>query len=483
MLKLPFLEHTVVGIEITPELLRWIELDKLGSRITESSKGEVLHNNGEVSFRGAIEEMLPQLKADAFVIALSIPEALLSLTVEEVPYSEEEEETERWITEREKQVLSEFEDHESIQLQSHIISLDEETKRCLFQVFDNQMCEKYVSVLEELGLFPKYLSPGFIESGYAQIINPQFIEGLSGVLSYSGDYTFLVIYQHGLIQHVFECSGSEDGDLSLAIQEADSYLKTEEASSDLSMDSIPLFVPLRNSELDQWSGMLSRSLEIFEHPKRKEGLHPSYVAVEGTSTKLFYPDLDAFNFATEDQQKQAVLSNDKKEVLRMSILLFAPLIFFALITYAYGKILDYRLVESNQIMGQIGDKIEEVTEKRSQLLETRDDFIRTKNVLEDKESSAFLFDLVSTRIPDQVWLTNLKSQQSNDGSFIQLNLVGYARSEQAVSNFLQQLERAEEVDRAGLVVSEKEESGNTQTQGQRPVGSSIRFELQVLVGS
>ncbi len=483
MLKLPFLEHTVVGIEITSELIRWIELDKLGSRISESSRGEILHNNGEVSFKGAIEEMLPQIKADAFILALSVPEALVSLSMEEVPYSEEEEETERWVQEREKQILLEYEHVKSIQLQSRVISLDEESKRCLFQVMDGQVCGKYTSILEELSLFPKYLSSGFTDLGYAQIMNPAFTESLSGVLSHSGEKAFLAIYQHGLIQSVFECSGSKEEELSLAIQEADSYLKTEEASSDLAMDSIPLFIPARNAELDQWSGMVSRSLEMFSHPKRKEGIHPHYAAAEGVSIKAFYPDLDSFNFASEHEQKQAVLINDKKEVLRMSVLLFAPLIFFALVTYAYGKVLDYRLVESNQIMGQIGDKIEEVTQKREHLLTTRDEFIRARTMLQEKESSAFLFELVSNQIPDQVWLTRLSSQPESSGSFIQLNLAGFARSEQAVSSFLQRLERSEVVERVGLVVSEKEEDRDNANRGLPVLAPKIRFEIQVLVRS
>lgn len=482
MLKLPFLEHTVVGIEITSGSIRWTELDKLGSRISERSKGEILHNNGEASFRGAIEEMIPQIKADAFVIGLSTPSALVDLVIEEVPYSEEEEETERWVLEREKSLLSGYEDQDSILLQHHLIAVDEESKRCLFQVIDQRVYSTYTSVLEEFGLFPTYISPGVLDLGYAQIANNQFIEGLSGVISKAGNRAFLVSYQHGLVHNVFECSASSEEDLALTIQEADSYLKSEEASSDLAMDSIPLYVPAKNHELDQKSGVVSRSLEAFVIPKRKELVQPSYLTAEGICTKVFYPELDAFNFASENQQKQGVLTNDKKEVLRLSILLFAPLIFFMLITYGYGKVLDYRLVESNQIMGQIGDKIEEVTQKREHLLATRDEFVRARTMLEEKESSAFLFELVSKQIPDQVWLTKLMAQPESTGNLIQLNLTGYARSEQAVSSFLQQLERTEEVQRAGLVVSEKEEARNGSNGNQNTLDSNIRFEIQVLLG-
>ncbi|RNC79850.1 MAG: hypothetical protein ED557_11980 [Balneola sp.] len=483
MLKLPFLEHTVVGLEITSELIRWVELDKLGSRITESSKGEILHNNGEVSYKGAVEEMLQQIKADAFVLALSIPDALVDVLIEEVPYSEEEEENERWVAEREKGLFLSYEDPDAVLLQYHLIQVDEESKRCLFQVLDQGICTKYTSVLEELGLFPKYLTAGVVDTGYAQIANAPFLEGMSGVVSRSGDRAFLLSYQHGLVHNVFECSGSSDEDWALVIQEADSYLKTEEASYDLGMDSIPLFIPARNHHLDQWAGLVSRSLEGFVIPKRKEAVSPSYMPIEGVCNKTFYPELDAFNFSLPDQQKEAVLANDKKETLRLSILLFAPLIFFALVTYAYGKVLDYRLVESNQIMGQIGDKIEEVTEKREHLVATRDEFLRARNMLEEKESSAFLFELVSKQIPDQVWLTKLTTQPESTGNLIQLNLMGYARSEQAVSGFLQQLERADEVRRAGLVVSQKEEENRNGNRNSVSGPSTIRFEIQVLVGS
>jgi len=482
MLKIPFIEHTGVGIEITSDAIRWMEVQKLGNRIRYQSSGEYVHNNGERSLKGAIEQLKENLSADAYHVGVTVPEALLKVHIEEVPYSEEPEETEQWISHREIEFLASVGDTEVL-IQHHLIEIDEDNKRCLFQVLDRSIIERVKQSLFESGIQPEYLGSGLLEVGYSQIHNPEFLEETSAVLCPINEKVYVLLFDKGLLHNSYELSNLVGADLTFLIEEADSILQTEEASTDLAAHSIPLYVSIIAEGKRMDEEQLERSICRMHPMEGKKGFDASsesQLRSAGALSKLFYPGLDRFNFLEQAEVETGVLHHDKKEALRLGVLLFVPVLFFALVSYAFGKVVDYRLVESNQIMAQIGDKIEVITQKRARLIETSGQFLEAKVMLEDKQAVAYLFELVGEQIPEDSWIVSMsiKNDANERGNIIRLT--GYSKSEASLSRFLNQLEITNGVDKARLLISEKvDEPTRNQTQNTPDLVGATRFEVEI----
>ena len=483
MLKIPFIECAYLGIEITREEVRWFEVDRLGKRMSLKSSGEFLHNNGDVSFNSAIENLKEQLISDTFFVGVSIPEALMEIFIEEIPYSEEPEEVDRWISSKEKELFQDY-DSDRFLIQHHIIELDEDSKRCIFQVIDEKIVSRYKALLAQLEVYPKYINAGVFEVGYSQIYNPLFIEGVSSVLQAINQRVFLTVFEYGLIKNVYEINLNGKEDAGFLLQEADSYLQSEESSTDQALNSIPIFISVKGIEIRANDGITDRDLakiSPFDGKKGYEALSNSFASTSGIIAKLVFPDLDGFNYSNQSEIEQATIFHDKKEALRLSVLLFVPLVFFTLITYAFGKVVDHRLVESNQIMNQIGDKIDDVTAKRTILLQTKDQFIEAQAILREKELKAYIFELIADHIPGEMWLAGMEMTNNNSSGDTNVGLTGFSSSDGAISSFLNKLENSDQVVRAALIVSEKvEEGSNRNLQGRTERVGATRFEIKIL---
>lgn len=481
MLKIPFIEHTGIGIEITSRELRWIEVNRLGKRLNLKSSGEIVHNNSEASFLATLEEFKQQIESDAYHLGICIPEALVDVIVEEVPYSEEEGETEQWITQKKKELL-ENQENEGLLSQHHLVQLDEDSKRCIFQIVDGVIVDRYQRLLSELELFPQYIGTGLLEGGYSQIYNPDFLEGVSSVVQPLNEQTYLTVFENGLIKNVYEIGTTRSNDFDFILNEAHSYLQTEEASTDRSLNSISVHLAIQDAGSITGKDVSGREIHKVIPLNGKKGLEevPSAnLQCAGTIVRLFFPGLDAFNYSEPETIDSGILVHDKKEMIRLGVLLFAPLVVFALLTYALNKVVDYRLVESNQVMNQIGDKIEEVTQKRELLIETRDRFVDARNILEDKESVAFIFEQIGTQIPEEMWLSTMSVENNSESPVQQVRVSGFSGNERSVSDFLSLLEKSQEVRQASLILSQKvEASSNRLLQNPELIGAT-QFEILI----
>lgn len=482
MLKIPFIEHTIVSIEISSEEIRWLEIGTIGKRSALISSGEIFLKEKEGSLDEEIKSIKEQLVSDAYFVGISVPEALVEIFVEDVPYSEEPEEIDRWITEKEKEILKSFE-LKTVLVQHHIIDIDEESKKCMFQILDVGVISHYKEFFVENEISPKYITSGVLEYGYSQIYNPSFLEGNSSMLQFVNQKAFLTVFEQGLIKNVYELVAKKGEDLSFLLQEADSYLQTEESSNDEPIHSIPIFASLREKEIRDNDGIMSRlliGLNSFSGKKGFEKLSGNFAMTSGVSSKITFPGLDSFNYSNQDEIEKATISHDKKEALRLGILLFVPLIFFAFVTYAFDRTVDYRLVESNQIMDRIGDKIDEVSTKRDVLIKTKDQFVDARAILVEKTPQAYIFELIGNDIPSEVWLVGMKTNNSPSKARIEASISGFSNSDGAISTFLNKLENRAEVLSAELVVSEKIEERNSRSQQSRPeLMGATRFEIRM----
>lgn len=450
-MKLPFLQHTVVALDVCDSSVKWVEVDRLGSSITLVGFGKIEHNE-VVDLKEVLETLADQIKSEAYLLSFSFDDLLLDLKVEDIPYFEEPEEVAQWISDRKDILQSGYES--KVLIKEQVIDVDEDHRRCIFQVADQKRLEWYLNTLEVINAVPGFISTGVTEPGYSLIYEEEFIAGVSAVLTNSRERRFICCYQNGLLQNVYDF---EHTDLRQMIEEADSYLRTEEVSAELPQHTIPLYVPVHTgSELND---VITRPVQSVSPLQSKTGfseLEPEYGLACGLAVKTFFPDLDGFDFSTGQQKLQAKEEIEKKECYRTGILLFPPLVVIFLLLFAVEGFLDVNLTETNQVLGQLSDKIELVNSKTDEVNEAMASYRQVSSLVEKRRNSARLFEVINEETPPEVWLTNLNIQHTDEKHY-KIVLDGIAPRENMIANYMGNLEGREEVMMVELMSSQKAE--------------------------
>ncbi|MCG8373398.1 MAG: PilN domain-containing protein [Balneolales bacterium] len=481
MLKLPFIERTAIGIEITEEELRWVEINKLGNRITYKSSGVLPHNNSDASIISAIQRFKESVIAEAYLPGLTIPGALLEVNVEDLPFIEDEEEVDAWIVQKKTGLQESFQGLET-NIQYQLIDIDEDSRSCIFQVLNSEVAARYVDLFARENCFFASIHAGVLEAGYTQIFNPHFTEGVSGFLHVATSSGFLTIFNQGLVQNVIELSSS---DLQELLIQADSYLQSIEVTQEFPKNSMPLYFSSVAGAAKKGNAAVEREVHeatVLEGMKGFSELSSALTVAAGGAVKQLYPALDAVNFSSESGITSAVINHDKQEFIRVSVLLFVSLILIALLGFGYTKILDYRLIESNQIMDQVGGQIEEITHQRDDLFELRDRFLEAKSIIENNQSIAPVFELVETTIPEDVWIQEMNIQSVTSEQVLEIVLRGETDNERSITVFINSLNDNDFVNDVELLISQiKDQGRNTSPVNNRSLSGSIEFQLQVQV--
>jgi hypothetical protein len=475
MLKIPFIEHTVVGLEVTEELVRWVEMNKLGNKISLHGFGEIRHNGSEAALKSAFAEVKDAIKSDAYHTTATFEKSVLEIRVEDLPYVDDEKELAMWIDQQISSIQDEFETE--VMVGHHVVQIDEDSGRAFFQVMDQAIIDEVNVILSECGFHPELITSGIFEPGYTQIFEPDFVEDLASTLVQINSIYYLTIYNQGIVHNAYPITSSEPEN---AILQADSYLKSEESNNEQAISSIPLSLFL---EMDVETTSLGVSRELLkaspmESTRGFNELDARFGKSVGAALKLFYPDLDSINFADPGLIHHGIKNHDKKEAIRLAVLLFAPLIFFLFIIFGTEKIIDYQLIESNQVMENIGGNIALVNEQRKELFGVRDQFLEVRSLIENRAIVAPIFEILAVRSTEKVWLNELKIEVS-ESSHKQVRVEGVAENNQVLTQFLKTLEEDRSVIEVQLLFSNSidqiQNPGNNDLSS-IPIGA-LQFEL------
>jgi Tfp pilus assembly protein PilN len=360
---------------------------------------------------------------------------------------------------------------------SHVIEAGEDHRRCLFQLISQKKLEEYMAVLEEQELHPVLVTTGVTEAGYAMIYQEEFVSGHAATLA-SQASSRLCTYAGGLIANVFESTQSDE---SGRVEEADSYLRTEEVSLELPQHSIPLFTEVdTGAELPARIERPVKPITTLKSKLGRQELAPAYTLAYGVAVKAFFPTLDNVNFAPETTREKGKQWEQKKETVRAGVLLFPPVYIILLLLFAIEGYLDMNLTESGQVLDQISEKIERVNEKTEAVNAATASYRQVRQLMDKRRNTARVFELVSSEIPSSVWLENL-SISHNSGDVYTLAINGVADREPLIAGFMGALEQRKEITVVELLSSRKAELDEVLTEvanGQTVVN---RFELRVEV--
>lgn len=461
MLKLPFIEKTYVGLELTSEHLFWVEINKLGNRIEVLSYGEL--SLGE-TIESTINELETHLVSDAYLLGVADKRLLANHSLIDAPIFEDEDEYEGWRESQTKEI--ELNDNQIV-LISHLSSLNEDEKRLHIQQNYQKVIEEITTNFESAGYPLSYVTNGFVDIGYSQILNPAFVESYTGVITENNDGFQLLLFNQGRIEQVYELGQSQDPTSILAA--ADSILTSEEHTFELATNSILCFHCFEGDINLNTSRVFTLMFPYFK--KGKENLDIKLSTAAATALKMCYPELDQLHLLTESDQLKAQFHYDKTELLRTAILLFAPIIVFLLTAFAVEKWNEPALNEYSQVSGLLGEKIDKVAAERKSVLELKNEFDQLKNEYASAFYTAPVYELIATSIPEAVWLEEISIIEAENKLFTELT--GKAEKSEWISTFIQNIQQSGDNIEVQLLQSDK--SVNDQT-GQELIAFSLRIE-------
>ncbi|WP_020404509.1 PilN domain-containing protein [Gracilimonas tropica] len=474
-MKFPFIEHTVVALDVRNDSIRWVELNHIGSKISYVSHGK-MNRGGASALEQYLGEIKEEIQADAYQLSCSFKDILMGIEVEDMPFFEESEEIKKWIQGRKEEYAAQYE--ASVEVGTHVVEVDEDHRRCIFQVVNKEITDRYINIIGIHELHPVLITTGISELGYAQIYEESFTKGPAATIV-ENSQNLLCNYQNGLLTNVLEI-GQED--FSIMIEEADSYLKTEEISLDLRQYAIPLYVekPVGTTGSNEQVSRPVKTIFPLEAKLGLEKIDPEYALACGIALKSMYPNLDGFNFSLEEEREKGRDWEEKKECYRTGVLLFPALIVILLILFAIEGFLDVNLTETNQVLDQLSDKIELVNDKTEQVNLATLSYQQVRNLVDKRRNSARLFELVSNEIPTEVWLQELSIRHTESKEYL-AQIYGIAPRETMIADFMGALEDHKHVKKVELLSSRKtspEEISNARSLGPVQVN---QFQLRVEV--
>ncbi|MEO1023308.1 MAG: PilN domain-containing protein [Bacteroidota bacterium] len=423
MVKLPFLERTVVGVELFPRSIRWVELNVLFGRVSLVSYGEAEHPLRREQF----QQMKDQLKADAYVVSVVDGALFDHMLVEDAPAIDSVVEAEQWAENRNGEHLD---THPGLECSYTVTGLNEDEYRGFFLGIHEERKTQCIRELEESDVPVVNLGAGVLESSYNLLLNPDVVTGYSAVLYRHQDEWGLVLYQSGQISQFYPLGQVPDDQ---AIELTEGYLTTEE----LGMEEQGEMYTLYTYDLPARSGMSRRSVHSAETLSGlKIGDRPpaDYARCAGAAIKACFPDIDGFSFTSEETVRRGVFQNDQKEALRLGILLFVPIICVMLVLYGANSILSSELSETTQIMNRIKENVEQVEFEQERALQLSRSFSEAKNLVLERTNRSRFFQVLEKAIIDEVWIQGLMAE----GRVVRVT--GESGSQVGLTRFMMNLE-------------------------------------------
>ncbi len=435
-MHIPFVEHRVLSIELSGEQLYWIELSRLGSRHRIVNYGQKVWNGSDEDKRTILTEIKDQLKADYFKVVVSCPDLLDTVETLEAPYGVPESELEVWAEEE----ASKLEEDTQNGCIFHIVEIDSEQRRGLFQRVDQEQRSKLVELFSQAGLPPWEIYTSATERGYPLVVSVMDAPGeLFGVLSGSGKAPVLATYFRGLPIGLYPLGGAGG-----EAQQADSILRTEESVLQMPLGAHVLYT--EGSADQEYEQRTVERLQVADDVGTN--LHTEYSGAYGAAVKAGYPALDSFSLSGLSERLEAARHVDKARFVKTLVLLAAPLVLFFLLGTAASQWYKAQLAESSQVIRIIEGELAEVETLRGQVRELSERYRQQAGTYNRQTQLAKVFEVLDESVSREIYLDQVAV--SGEPSTFEFTLYGRASSPGQLSVFLENLDRHKWVGRVSL---------------------------------
>ncbi|MGF1670623.1 MAG: hypothetical protein ACFCU6_09255, partial [Balneolaceae bacterium] len=294
-MKLPFLQHTGIGIHLGSRGIRWVELSRIRHKIFIRQSAFQAVVNGD--FKTALCELVDRMRPSNPYVTANLNPADVHQIVLEVPFHDDEEELGEWLANAPGKLLPEDASLEEFAVCHYLYGDPEEAQNCLFVMARKEAVEARIELLYSAGLHPVILTTGDLEAGYGMMFDRNFIAAHALLIKSFENRGCLLEYQKGLLVGFHAFPEAEDA-IEL-IEEAHSMFASSsgyldgEAGGQIYLASEQI---LNHSMSDMKPGIRIRELNPLSHLTfNNEILSPGLAVACGMAVKQLYPGLDTIN--------------------------------------------------------------------------------------------------------------------------------------------------------------------------------------------
>lgn len=480
-MKIPFIEHTAIGLHMTEVAIRWVELRRIGDRIRVKNAicREVQGGDIGQTLRELVDQAAPSFRQ----VAVNLDSKNLKQQVIEVPYLNDEEDLWQWVEEASGQLLKKDGTGADYQIRWHMLGDPEAGQRCLFVMAPAEDIENRIELLSKSGLKPAIITSGILETGYAVMYDEKFASGPSCLLHFFEDQSAFHFYRNGLLEQIY-LMPDVDKNLNTLLDESETLLAFApdlQQETDLPVylfDSCHLDTGITDSEDHNLKIHPATPLESLA--RKDEVLKADFAVAAGMAVKQLYPDLDGINFVDTVKVQQNKEAVEKKDAFRVAAICAAALLFFIVLVSLLRAYQSREIAELEARKLLLEDKITLVSEARSKLGRLKTHIDGVKQLLADRYPTAPTLERVGRLSPSDLWLLEwqMTAVEAGLGS-INLNLIGLARSDRSVAGLLGRLETSEGITNVGLLNLEYVEADEMYPRSRTAGRQLVKFDIRM----
>ncbi len=478
-MKIPYIQKIGIGLHITDDAIRWVQLSRIGSRITikEAEYLEIGNRTTAEVLTELIEKIQPRFRH----VAVNMDFARINRLVIDVPELEDDHKIDRWIAEAEKEVIPEGYSPDRIAVTHHIFGDTETGLKCLLLSVPVQVLEERMNLIKSAGLEPIIITEGGFESRYAVMFDEAFNHSNTLFLSVFEDQACLQQLKDGLLEQYYPFTEDvptiEDG-----IQEVESLVVSQ---SSLDLEATPeLFLsgsrkfrdPIAESDILEIKKPKTLGHLVFQG----SCLAPDYAIACGMAVKQLYPDIDALNFLQEAEVTAAGDEIQKRDTLSMGMALGMFLLVVGMSVFWIQMYLDFRIDEVNGKVEQVEDKVALVSEARSRVVNLKKQVVGARELIRGRTNTAVIIEEAGRALPKGTWLTELMiTNRSDTAKTFDVRMNGYAENEALITAVLEKLESKSHWKQVRLYFSEQMDFNDVYDTGRYRNRALVYFDIRM----
>lgn len=484
-MKLPFIQHIGIGLHITGQAIRWVELTRIRDDIKVRSTGSVHVSEGDV--KSALSELLEQVNPSWNYVTVNIDPGHVRQKLIGVPVFEDEVYLETWLREQKEALIPDGLNREDFIVCHRFMGQPEDHQRCLLVIMRKQAVEARIRLLKSVGLRPSVITTGDLETGYAYLFDPEFTADESCLIKAFEDYSSLQFYSGGMLNNVVELTG---GDLSVSeiLEEAEAYLATagmipgqQAGKHAFRLVTDKEFGP-ENSGVG-FSGNASENISLgrplFHITSESMRLNSDMSVAAGMAVKQLYPALDAVNFLEHQHAEDIREEIQQKDAVHTGLILGSLIGLLLILLTGTQFFLKSKLYAAQQQVALLEDNITAVSEARERVAELRQRVSQARQLVGERTNMAGILEVAGRSVPQRTWLNEVDVYKTDWGK--EVVLYGFAYNDALVASLMQRLENEKAVGSVRLIFSETVESGDVYSQADAEERSLVQFEIRVLI--
>lgn len=485
-MKLPFIEHIGIGLHITDEAIRWVELSRIRDQVKIRSMHTEKIEEGDVKsgLLNLIERVNPSWK----YVTVNLDPGYVRQKLIEAPDAEDHEYLEIWLREQKEAMVPAGLNREDFVIGHHFTGHPEEEQQCLLLITRKEVVEERIKLLGSVGLKPSIITTGDLETGYAFIFDQEFTEGESCLIKIFEDYSSLHFYQEGVLNNIIELSNREIS-VSEIFEEAEALLATEGLVSDR-QSKRKLYTIISETygtagSIGKFSGNAEKKIPTgkpLAHLKPGNNQPGSDLSVAaGMAVKQLYPALDTINFL--DDQHRANIREDiqKKDALNTGLVSGGCVVLLFTVLMIAQFVLGPKLNKSQQQLALLDDHLTAVTEAGEKVTDLEQRVNQARELVGERTAMAGLLELIGRSVPQRVWLNEVTINETERAGEAALH--GLAYNDALVASLMERLEKEKRVSSVRLIFSEMVASEDVYDSSDIDQSSFVQFEVRMFINA